>query len=912
LIQQTLHDEIARLAATPILLVGCDYDGTLAPIAHSPSAARTDERSLAALRRLATLESTHAAVISGRARQDLIERLGITPNLALIGGHGAEMGAPAPAIAESASRGTAPLTFPDTPPAAPTEPSPGTIERLSTELEHIAADFPGALVETKPSGAAFHYRKVDPESHARARELVRSAALRLKAPVVREGTMVIEVSLVPTNKGRAFRWLIDRVYAHAAVFIGDDLTDEDAFAVLRPGDLGVKVGEDSSAARERIATTDDVHDLLEALAIAREQWLARRHLPAIEDHAHLSDQRTCALIDPHGRIVWLCAPRFDSPPIFAQILGGQGAMAGLAPSHAHPGGGAGGSAAGGGAGFFEIAPADGRQPIRRAYEPDTFILKTEYDGGLTVTDYLDCSAGRPYQRAGRSDLIRVVQAPPGSESPGESPAPGKIVIRFSPRIDFARSPTRLRASAEGLVIEGMLDPAALYVPGLDWTIQDDGPNQTAVTTVDLAALPNNTLTLELRLGTTSLRVAQIPEPARREATRYFWTAWAKPLRLPTLHTDLVKRSALVLKSLCYGPTGAICAAGTASLPEQLGGVRNWDYRFCWVRDAAMSAAALARLGSIGHALKYLDWLGGILEDIDSPERLRPLYTVRAQELGPEGEISGLSGYGDSRPVRVGNGAAQQVQLDVFGAVADLIAILAEAGAALTPEHWRMLDHMIRAVSLRWREPDHGIWEIRGPMRQHVHSKLMCWHTVARSITAREITGEPVSAEHRALAEAIRDDILANGVARSKVAPGEPATPSHFTVAYDDPSVDAACLTVGLLGLVPHDDPRFAATVLAVERELLENDTVLRYRVDDGLPGVEGGFHLCTGWLIESLHLIGRRDEARKLLDKYAAQCGPLGLYAEERCTISGRSLGNYPQAYSHLALINACVRLSTT
>src|SRR6185369_10561628 len=186
--------------------------------------------------------------------------------------------------------------------------------------------------------------------------------------------------------------------------------------------------------------------------------------------------------------------------------------------------------------------------------------------------------------------------------------------------------------------------------------------------------------------------------------------------------DEVLRSALVLRGLCHEPTGSILAAATTSLPEQLGGVRNWDYRFCWIRDAAMSAAALVRLGSTGPALKYLDWLGEILEDISGPEQLRPIYTVRGQELGPEGEIPGLSGYADSRPVRVGNGASHQVQLDVFGCVADLLALLADAGAPLTPEHWNMLDAMVRAVESRWREPDHGIWEIRGPMRQHVHSK----------------------------------------------------------------------------------------------------------------------------------------------------------------------------------------------
>jgi trehalose-phosphatase len=884
MIDHALQDAIARIAAAPVLLVACDYDGTIAPIVRHPADARHDERCLDALKALARTESTHPAVVSGRARVDLLHRLGATPNLFLVGGHGAEMPPPCP----------------PPPPVKPEE-----LDRLTNELRDIAAGAGagGAVIETKPTGVALHYRMVDPSEHARLREKVRTAALRLKCPVVREGSMVIELGLVQTDKGRALRWLTDRVYAHAAIFIGDDITDQDAFAVLRSNDVGVQVGDGHTVAKFRVRDTNEVREVLESIVAARAHRLAARRIVSIDEHALLSDQRTGALIDPAGRVVWMCAPRFDSAPIFAALLDGPNA------------------------GSFDVAPADNRPPVSRRYDGDSFTLKTDY-GNVTVTDYLDCSAGRPFQRAGRTDLIRCVEGT------------GRVVLRFAPRLDFGRSPTRLRLAEEGLIAEGTFDPVALRSPGVAWTIQDDGAHQSAVAMCDVT--PDRPLCLELRLGAAATRAAAADETSRRVSTQKFWTSWAGALRIPKslapAHADLVRRSALVLKSLCYGPTGAICAAATTSLPEQMGGVRNWDYRFCWIRDAAMSAAALVRLGCTGPALRYLDYLAGILEELSGPERLRPLYTVLGSELGQEGDVSGVSGFGDSRPVRVGNGAAHQMQLDVFGVVADLLALLAEAGSPLTPEQWRMLDQMCEAVRLRWKEPDHGIWEIRGPMRHHVHSRTMCWFTLARALEARRVGGEPPGPhveEDRALADEIRADVLANGYltrrpaeggeSKKHTTPGEHTTagiPGEgpagstegsgcFTIAYGEPGVDAACLTVGLTGLVAPDDPRFASTVKAVQAELFENNTVLRYRADDGLPGLEGGFHLCTGWLIESLHLCGRQDEARALLNEYIKQAGPLGLYAEERCTISGRALGNYPQAYSHLALINACLRLAS-
>jgi trehalose 6-phosphate phosphatase len=836
-IEPKLQEELRRIAAAPILLVACDFDGTLAAIAPTPDLAVADEQSIAALMRLVQLESTHVAVVTGRARADLADKLRGVPRLTLVGGHGAD------------AEGGAP-------------PDPLALEALHRELQEVGRRFPGSLVEPKRTGVAVHYRHVEPSLHAEIRAQVRGTAARLSCPLIRDGLLVVETGVIGADKGMAMRALTHRFNAHGVLFVGDDVTDEDALTALRPGDLGVRVGSAESVAEFSVRDHTSVRTLLTELAAAREAFLQSRTVTAIDELAILSDQRTCALIDTRGRVTWMCSPRFDSVPVFGQLLGDEGA------------------------GFFQVAPADHRPVLSRRYEPDTFLLRTEYQD-LTVTDYLDCSAGRAYQRAGRSDLIRVIDGR------------GPVLIRFAPRMDFGRMPTRLRVMDNGLVVEGSGDPMSLRSPGVTWTIEDRDAHQTASAVVEL----NGPLVLEFRLGGTGLKEAPVTESARRAATTQFWTAWAKPLRLPPLHADLVKRSALVIKSLCYGPTGAICAAATTSLPEQMGGVRNWDYRFCWIRDACMSAAALVRLGSTGHAIKLLDWLNGIMEDVANPERLRPIYTVKGHELGPEGEVPELRGYGESRPVRVGNGAGHQVQLDVFGVVADLIALLAEVGAPLTPEHIHLLDAMVHAVSRRWYEPDHGIWEIRGPLRHHVHSKTLCWHAVIRAIRAREMVGEQTRPEDADLADRIRAEVLTKGV--------HPVQ-RCFTAAYGDPQIDAACLLVGLTGLVPPDHPAFIATVRAVEHELLDRGTVMRYRGDDGLPGTEGGFHLCTGWLIESLHMIGRKEESAALLDVYASQAGPLGLYPEERDPVSGRPLGNYPQAYSHLALINACCRLSPT
>lgn len=835
-----LNRHLDEIAQTPLLLVASDFDGTLAPIVSDPNMAEANRESLVALRALEAMPQTHVSIISGRSLRDLAVRMGQPEEAHLIGSHGSEFEA-----------GFAlPL-----PPGADE-----LLSRVKADLHEISLDTPGSLVEEKPAGLAFHYRNAEEAAAQTALERVALGPARANGVHVRHGKKVIELSVVETNKGQALEQIRQRLGARAVLFLGDDTTDEDAFATLGGPDVGIKVGDGPTRAKYRIRDTVEAAQVLARLAEKRAAWLAGAQAVPIDSHAILSDQRTAAIVSPTGRITWLCMPRFDSSSLFAELLGGPAA------------------------GFFEIRPASDGDEARQQYLGDSFVLQTEWPG-LTVTDYLDCSEGRAFQRAGRTDLVRVVEGT------------GRVRLTFAPRLDFGRMETRLKVTDGGLQIEGALDPCVLFAPGITWQLSEEGRHQVAVAEVEMTG---QALALELRYGTGNLTPGLAAEAVRRQQTERFWSGWAATLKLPDLYPSLVRRSALVLKALCYGPTGAITAAATTSLPECIGGVRNWDYRFCWPRDAAMAAAALVRLGSIGLAMKLLDWVLGIIEKCEPPAFICPVYTVTGGHLGTEAEVGELAGYRGSRPVRVGNSAAHQIQLDVLGPIAELLALLARRGAALSSEHWRLLDLMVSAVGHRWRDADHGIWEVRRHRRQHVHSKVMCWQTVDCALQVAAYLGRsrPDWSELRAT---IADDILANGWNAERKA---------FCVAYDESDIDAASLAVGLSGLLPPSDERFAATVAAVERELLDGPTVYRYRYDDGLPGIEGGFHLCTTWLIESYAIMGRSKDARKLFDDYVGLVGPMGLLSEEYDPSRRQGLGNFPQAYSHIGLINAACRLA--
>jgi len=835
-----LMDRLDLLAQTPHLLVACDYDGTIAPIVADPMKALPLRETTVALRNLAALPQTHVAVISGRSLRDLAALSRLPVEIHLVGSHGTEFD----------------IDF-------ALELDPELRERrtqLVNGLQRLADRHVGLTLEKKPASVAVHYRNVDPTTLDTVLAELDAVANDVGDLTMRHGKKVCELLLVPTDKGRALNTVRANVSATAVIFLGDDVTDEDAFTTLAGPDIGVKVGDGTTTAPFRLGSTEEVAVLLAALCTRRCVWLEGDGVTPIEDHSILSDQRTAAVLTPDARITWLCVPRIDSSAIFAELLGGPAA------------------------GHFSVRPSEtnGVEP-RQAYVDDSLVIRTRWDS-VTVTDYLDCSDGRPNRLSGRTDLVRVIE---GS---------GTAHIEFAPRLDFGRFPTQLEVREDGIEVTNASDLVVLRASGVEWTVVDHGMHQTATAEVDLSAGP---VVLELRCGTASLRADRSGENERRESTIAFWRDWAERLELPDLEPEMVRRSALTLKALCFGPTGAILAAPTTSLPEFIGGVRQWDYRYCWIRDASLSAGALVRLGSIEEAMDFLDWLLRVIESTGiGPERLAPLYTVSGQSLPPEATIAELSGYAGSRPVRIGNAADHQVQLDVFGPVLQLIHQLGEVDAPLSARHWRLVEDLVHGVEQRWQEPDQGIWEVRSAPRHHTHSKVMCWATVDRAIYVATTVFGRERPEWLELRDQIKKDILTNGWNDDI---------GSFTTAYDGTDLDAAVLAVGRCGLLEPDDPRFVATVATVETWLRDGDTVHRYTHEDGLPGEEGGFNLMTSWLIDAKILVGDLEEAEYLFGRYLELAGPTGLIAEEVDPHSGRGLGNHPQAYSHLGLItNAC------
>lgn len=829
-----------RVATTPVLLVACDYDGTLSAITERAEDAKPHPPSMDALLRLAKLPHTHVAIVSGRPRSLLTTTFASIPRVELIGSHGAEFDGNLTPVVD-------PSVYEEK-------------ERIVESLKGIVRSVPGVRIEFKPKAVALHYRGASESAVSKTLDLVGSILRTVQYMTVRLGSMVVEFATDKSNKGIALEALRVRLGASAVVFIGDDLTDEHAFQVLGHRDAGVKVGKGETHAQFRVSGHEVVPELLQHLAQERETWLEQRTLTPLQSLSALSDLRTLGLVDGNANIVWLCLPRLDSPAMFSQLLGDS--------SNGH----------------FSIEPVnqsdESSATPKQHHIGDTMVLRTQWPS-ISVTDYLDCSGGRAYQRAGRTDLIRVIEGT------------GTVQITFAPRLDFGRIPTKLTVLEHGLEVEGLPASVTLYSPGVRWTIKDQGRHQTALSELELTGKP---VVLELRYGTPSSRDNPKSEHQRRESVAQFWSSWSASIRASGPHEQVLRKSALMLRSLCYGPTGAVAAAATTSLPEHLGGARNWDYRYCWPRDGAMACSALIRLGNTGTALRFLDWLAAVVEHCESPDCLRPVYTLLGDELGAEGEVGELSGYGGSKPVRISNAAAQQVQLDVFGPIVDLIASLAQLGAPLTAEHWSLVRAMVSAVETRWNEPDHGIWELRGPRNHHVHTKAMCYWTLDRAITLHklDIGKDPVA--WIALRERIREDVLQNGYNKEA---------KCFTTAYGSRDLDAASLLVGITGLIKPDDPRWIETVRAVHASLCTGSVVKRYLFADNLPGREGGFHICTSWLIESLLTLGEIDEAEKLLNGLIAHVGPTGTMTEMFDDHFRIALGNLPQAYSYIALINS-------
>nr|WP_240945328.1 trehalose-phosphatase [Rhodococcus sp. HNM0569] len=833
---------MSTLARTPRLLVASDYDGVLAPIVSDPDKAYPDGESVRALRSLAILPFTAAAVVSGRALKDLAVLSRLPAEVQLVGSHGSEFDAGFVHPIDDRAR--------------------ELLARIVTSLGDVVSRHPGTTVEAKPASAALHVRNASPEDAEQALDAVRGDAATWDGVQVTEGKAVIELAVIPTDKGAALDVMRHQQAATAALYIGDDVTDEKAFVRLQGPDVGIKVGDGVTAAEYRIDTTDDVAAALAFLLDERRTWLSGADAPRIERLTMLASPRTVALLTPDATVTWLCHPEPDSAAVFAHLLGGDAA------------------------GHFSVRPRESKLPLSQRYIDGTMTVQTRW-ARLSVLDYLPHDVG-----VGRTDLTRVIS--------GTVPA----VVTFAPRPEFGQSQVSLEVTEDGLRVHGTNEPYVLRSPGVEWTVTSDGNQETATAVVDPS---QGEVVLELRCGTEDIDPSTMPEIDRRAQSESYWSDWVADLTLPKVKPDLMKRSALTLRGLVHADSGSIMAAATTSLPEEIGGVRNWDYRYCWLRDAALTASALVRLGSLGEAEDYLDWVHVVLETLPGPERLHPLYTLWGTSLPTEAVIDTLPGYAGSRPVRVGNAANQQVQLDVFGPIVELISDLAhareakgfDAAVALNDRDWELVQAMVEAVERRWFEPDHGIWEIRDNPRHHVYSKVMGWVTVDRALALSEHFGRPAAAGWKSLREEIRDEVLEKGW-NDEV--------RSFTAAYDGTDLDAASLHIGLSGLISPEDERFRATVLATEAGLRTGSTVYRYHHDDGLPGTEGGFHLCAAWLVEAYLLVGAREPAEALFTQLVDVAGPTGLLSEEFDPVAERSLGNHPQAYSHIGLLR-CAQL---
>jgi alpha,alpha-trehalase len=610
-----------------------------------------------------------------------------------------------------------------------------------------------------------------------------------------------------------------------------------------------------------------------------------RTFPPIAQYGLLSNCEQSCLVAPDGSVEWLCLPRPDSPSVFGALLDRS-------------------------AGTFRFGPSNTQVPQQRRYVPGTMVLETTWQtptGWMTVQDFL--AVGPVKGGARRADYHRA---------PADTAAIGALV--------------RIATCISGRV-EVMVNCAPLFNYGADagaWSYKGEGYDAMTVAphegdlrlelagSIQLGVLGargygRTTLTegqsafMVLSWGDANVPASQDEAFRALDATVAFWRDWLSVATIPD-HPwkPYLDRSALALKALSYAPTGAIMAAATTSLPETPGGERNWDYRFTWIRDSSFMLRALYRLGFGWEAIEYFGFIldavtGG---DPNRPPELQIMYGIGGERDLTERTLDHLSGYGGARPVRVGNGAWNQQQHDVWGMILDALDVQFRAGAAqIVPTVWEGLASFVEAALTHWREPDQGIWEVRGAPRHFTASKVLCWVAAARGADLAEERGDDKRAQQwRAGADKIKAEVLDKGVSSRGV----------FRQHYKTDDLDASLLLLPIMGFLPPDDKRIVATVLAIADELTEDGLVLRYRTDStdtGFSGKEGTFTICSFWLVTALAMIGETKRAHALCQKLLSFAGPLLLYAEEIDATTGQHLGNFPQAFTHLALIDAVTML---
>ena len=582
----------------------------------------------------------------------------------------------------------------------------------------------------------------------------------------------------------------------------------------------------------------------------------------IEDYALIGDCRTAALVGRNGSVDWLCWPRFDSPACFAALLG--------TPENGH----------------WRISPAGTHVASRRRYLPGTLILETEFEtseGAVALIDFMPVATSQ-------SDLVRIVVGRRGRvamESEG--------VLRF----DYGSSIPWFTLSDERRMLRAVAGP--------DLTILSSPvplENRDRKTYARFEVKAGESFAFVLTHCASHLDVSRHIDPRMAlEETEAFWRNWSGRCTVGGEYAQPVCRSLITLKALTYAPTGGIVAAPTTSLPERIGGVRNWDYRYCWLRDATLTLLALMDAGYYDEARAWREWL--VRAVAGSPQQMQIMYGIAGERRLPELEIPWLAGYEGSKPVRIGNAASTQLQLDVYGELVDTLYQACKVGLSGHDAAWSVQRALLGHLENVWTEPDAGLWEVRSAPRHFTYSKIMAWVAFDRAVKMAEgFSAEGPVGRWRELRERIHRDVLQNGFSRKRNA---------FVQSYGSSELDASLLLIPITGFLPADDPRVAATMEAIRRELTVDGFVLRYRTsqaDDGLPPGEGVFLACSFWLADNLCMQGRWDEARELFERLLGLCNDVGLLAEEYDPAARRQLGNFPQAFSHVALVNTAMNLS--
>jgi GH15 family glucan-1,4-alpha-glucosidase len=586
----------------------------------------------------------------------------------------------------------------------------------------------------------------------------------------------------------------------------------------------------------------------------------------IEDYALLGDTGTCALVGRDGSVDWLCLPRFDSPACFAALLG--------TPKH----------------GRWLLGPSEeaGEVSSRRRYVGNTFVLETTHEtetGTVRVTDLMPIDDGR-------ADLVRRVEGVSGTVEMYH-----EWVVRFAygkvrPWV------TRRKDEDDREVISAIAGPDMLVLRGSRLPRASDGKHR------DTFEVSEGD---ELVFSTTWFK-SHRPIPPMLDATKRMNDTitlsedWAAHCRYDGPYSEAVVRSLLVLRMLTHGGTGGIVAAPTTSLPEDFGGTRNWDYRYCWLRDASLTLEALLSAGYHGETRLWRDWL--LRAIAGDPQDVQIMYAVDGGRDLPERELGHLPGYAGSKPVRIGNGAVDQMQTDVFGEVLAALERARQHEVQESRHSWSLQRALAKELSKRWDEPDHGLWEIRGPRRHFTHSRLMVWvafESVIRAVEDHGLEG-PVD-EWRRIRDDVRDQILTEGYDAER---------NTFVQHFDSKDVDASLLLIPVVGFLPGDDERVLGTIKAIEEDLLYDGLLLRYRTQSGVDGISGDEHpflACSFWLVSAYAMAGRKDDADELMERLIGLTNDLGLLSEEYDPVHERMVGNYPQAFSHLALVSAAITL---